>query len=194
MKTKTVYKREKFKKNMAKFKQRILILILAISMLGTVFIAGGCGYEQLTNEQHIERISQIVQERFFADDSDYPLEDFTVTILYSLAGYPDFFMVEFEPYGAFMGIVFRNEYYAFGNSVTIISGHRSELYTLGLENEKIYVYLHSKTRFEHFMRKTEDFFICARNPNLRIRTTSTQRPHRNELGSRIDDVAINWEL
>jgi len=96
---------------MKQLKKRILVLILALSMLGTVFIVGGCeGNRTFSNEEHIERISARVQERFM-DNADYPYTDFTVTILYDIWGSPTRFMVEFMPDGFFYGTIYRNNYY-----------------------------------------------------------------------------------
>jgi len=75
-----------------------LVFVMMFSLVGI----SGCA--NLSNEEHIERISARVQERFI-DSADYSYTDFTVTILYNTwAGEPQFFMVEFMPDGFFMGL------------------------------------------------------------------------------------------
>jgi len=174
-----------------KIKQQILILILTLSMLGTVFIASGCGYEHLTNEQHIERITQRVQDRFFAEGSNYPFTNFTVTILYSLAGHPDFFMVEFEPIGFFYGIIFRNEYYGLGEFVS--SNRRSAFYIAGITNERRYLYRNFANKdyiFYHPKIRVGDDFIELLVDDFLLSTNNTQRVITRGSGLRISNLRL----
>jgi len=90
-------------------KKRFLAVGLAFVMMFSLVGISGCA--NLSNEEHIERISARVQERFI-DSAEYPYTDFTVTILYNTwAGEPQFFMVEFEPGGFMYGVIHRNNYY-----------------------------------------------------------------------------------
>jgi len=92
-------------------KKRSLILSICLVLTFVFAVVPLSGCAALSNEEHIERISARVQERFI-DSADYPYTDFTVTILYSTwAGEPQFFMVEFMPYGFFYGVIHRNNYY-----------------------------------------------------------------------------------
>ncbi|MCL2234753.1 MAG: hypothetical protein FWC02_03645 [Firmicutes bacterium] len=143
---------------MKQIKKIIMVIVLAFTMLGTVFVATGCGYENLSNEEHIKRISERVEARFFGEGSEYPYTDFTVTILYSLAEEPRFFMVEFEPNGFFYGTIHRNEYYALnfyrGNcgrftsrdrgwrderTQPVILHYRSHFYVAGIAEQRKYL-------------------------------------------------------
>jgi len=92
-----------------KMLNKIVVVCMAMVMMFSLLGLGGCA--ALSNEEHIERISARVQERFI-DSADYPYTDFTVTILYSTwAGEPQFFMVEFMPDGFIYGVIHRNRYY-----------------------------------------------------------------------------------
>jgi len=87
----------------------VLVVILAVFF--TVPMMGCEANRNFTNEEHIARISERVRERFFSEGSEHLHTDFAVTILYSMAGNPMFFMVEFEPNGFFYGRIHRNRYY-----------------------------------------------------------------------------------
>jgi len=98
---------------MVKKIKKIVVLVMAFAMvLGTLAIMTACeGSIDFTNEEHIARITERVQERFI-DSEDYPYTGFTVTILYNThAEEPQFFMIEFMPDGFFYGVIHRNRYY-----------------------------------------------------------------------------------
>lgn len=107
---------------MRKAMKRMTIIVMSlIVMLGTLAIMTACeGSRTFTNAEHIERISERVQERFI-DGTDYPYTDFSVTILYNThAEEPQFFMIEFMPDGFFYGVIHRNRYYM--NTMNFVRG------------------------------------------------------------------------
>jgi|GEM_PF-1621197 len=193
---------------MAKIKQRILILILTFVMLGSVFIVSGCGYEQLTNEQHIERISARVQERFFGERADYPYTDFTVTILYNFAGEPRFFMVKFEQNGFFYGTIYRNEYYVddndnfFRGNIGMPMGQRGWLlhevmqyknhfYVANITNERKYILPShfAKHGLLHPMVRDGEYFVAVAGGGGRnISVNNIQVVSPNYRGVRISNI------
>jgi len=148
-------------------------------------VFSGCNIEELTEEQHIERISVRVQERFFAEDSRYCglYTDFKVEILYDFGEEPAFFMVEFEPSGFLYGTIHRNNYYftttdfykggqcigycpgQHGWDVGSIRHYRSHFDILGFNDERKYLavggFLVKSPRFpsEPFIKKEEGVFI-----------------------------------
>jgi len=136
-------------KNMIK---KLLVACSVIVMFFAVMPLSGCA--ALSNEEHVERISARVQERFI-DRANYPYTDFTVTILYDKFEEPVYFMVEFMPDGFFYGIIYRNDYFYMG--ATFFGGsyknsgweneetddttiyYRSHFYIAGIESERKYL-------------------------------------------------------
>jgi len=178
---------------MKRLRKTLIAVALAILLLIPLGTLSGCeANRHFTNEEHIERISERVQARFFAEGADYPFEDFTVTILYSLAGYPDFFMVEFEPYGVFYGIIFRNEYYgliSFGG----ISMRRSAFYIAGVTDERRYLYREifgGKTGDwdYHPMIRVGEHFISLWVNGFKVAAPNAQRAYAGDRGRRISDL------
>jgi len=169
----------------------------------------GCGYESLSNEEHIKRISERVEERFFGENSEYPYTDFTVTILYSLTGDPKFFMVEFKPNGFFYGSIYRNEYYVDDNE-NVYRGngwrvgeqvgqrgwmmhdeqqYRSHFYIEQILGERKYIHPSSfaKHGFLHPMIRKENNFVEI-GGDLNISTNNIQSTSPNYRGRRISDL------
>jgi len=184
-----------------KLKKRVIIIATALIMLFAVFGLIGCDSNReanmhFTNEQHIERITQRVQERFFADGSDYPYIDFTVTILYSLAGYADFFMVQFEPGGFFYGTIWRNEYYvAQENWFTtrflqfaphdILYRFRNAFENVEVTNERKYIYRFLKVNILIPVVRINDYFVSVDGQDIRVSSSSMQRASAAYRGRRI---------
>lgn len=87
---------------------KLLYMLLMIPLLIALI---GCS--EVTYEQHIERITQRVNERFFASDSNqYGFDGtFSVSLLQDIDGNTIFFMVEFNPDGFLYGWIYRNDYW-----------------------------------------------------------------------------------
>jgi len=142
---------------------KIITLCLSFVMLFAIAgftdcVFGGASYERLTNEEHIERITTRVQERFFSEDSDYPYTDFTVTILYHVAGFPGYFMVQFEPEGFLYGTIYRNEYYVYFDWNFHPKG-RNPFYEAGIIDERKYISMAAWGTLNPRIRLGE-YFVC----------------------------------
>jgi len=164
--------------------KKIITLFLCALLVFSAFSLTGCRRE-FTNEEHIERISQRVRERFFNEESEYAelYTDFTVTILYNANDEPTFFMVEFEPDGFFYGIIFRNNYYfnwanfywgsqwTLGDMSIIGTGqggwggsteqnYRSHFYVAGITSERKYLSINFKRGHLYPAVYRDEVFIC----------------------------------
>jgi len=191
------------------FIQKILAIGITAIMFFAVFGFSGCeANRQFTNEEHIERITQRVQERFFAEGSDYPYTEFTVTILYSLSGNPDFFMVEFEPDGFFYGTIHRNEYYVVGDNFfrgsTRMGGgwtdwippstrhYRSHFYVNGITDQSKYILPTGIPRqdFLYPMIRRGNYFLPLTGGGHRVHVDA--EPYRNQTHRGIRITNLRW--
>lgn len=96
------------------FKKVINLGIVCIICIMCSGVFSGCeARRNFTEEEHVERITERVQERFFSEGSEFAdiYTGFKVEILYNFWDEPEFFMVEFEPDGFLYGTIRRNEYY-----------------------------------------------------------------------------------
>ncbi len=86
----------------------LLVVITTIIVLFFVAAYGhGAMASDFTEEEHIARISQLVEKRYFNEESRYEYTDYTVYPLYDQNDKLTHFLVEFEPYG--FVYIFLNE-------------------------------------------------------------------------------------
>jgi len=159
-------------------RRKIMSVTLALVMLLAIVNIGGCG-GQLSNEEHIERITARVQERLannnmFGGSVDYNITDFEVFILYDFEENPTFWMVEFFPIGHLYGSIHRNRYYA----ARIASGSHSHFYREGILDEQRYMTF-SGTKYEvRPAVKRDGEFVCLWYGIRGLRMGSLMGRHR----------------
>ena len=148
--------------------------VVGIMLIATIPLSG-CR-RQLSNEEHIERISERVRARFF-EGSEFWMEhgavytDFRVTILYNHLEEPTFFMVEFEPDGFFYGRIYENRYYmsnedhvrgSWWERPSGVQGpFRSAFYRAGITDERMYLTISSNFKILRLIPavRREDIFV-----------------------------------
>jgi len=119
---------------MKKVVRQIAVLGLVVVMLVMAIPLSGCGRQVFTEEEHIERITERLQARYFGEDGTptdraifgiqgeenviqyVTLERFEVSIIYAFDGKPEYFMIQYFPVeiGYSFGIIFNNEYRSLG--------------------------------------------------------------------------------
>jgi len=134
-----------------------LLMLVGIMLIATIPLSG-CR-RQLSNEEHIERISERVRARFF-EGSGYGFEGFSVDILYSLAEEPRFFMIEFEPIGFLYGTIHWNNYYF--NMMDFHRQGRSCFYENAILDERKYLerWFKPPRTLKPLVRREIGGFVC----------------------------------
>ncbi|MCL2556475.1 MAG: hypothetical protein FWE03_05645 [Firmicutes bacterium] len=156
-------------------KRKIIILGMALVMLFSFVMFGGCeANRNFSEDEHIERISERVRERFFYEGAEHPNTGFSVAMLYSDVGNPDFFMVEFEIDGyvskVIIGRIFRKRYYV-----------GSTLYAESLSHDNIYFWIWEPKGFYRVLIRTEAGFMSGGSIIIPITNipVPARRPSRN---------------
>ncbi len=143
-------------------RKKLTGIAVAVIMLFGVF--GLCGCEKsYTEDEHIGRIKEKIDERFFSDNtkySDFYVLSYTVELLYDYEEQPVYFLVEFEPTGFIYGFIYKNKYCYTDTSLAIGSYYngtwmvgsyynnrtdqyenKSHFYVAGIADEKKYMYM-----------------------------------------------------
>lgn len=94
------------------FKKFAKIIAMGVLIIMVIGLFTACG-QTFTETEHIQRITERVESRFFSADSEYAelYTDFSVELLYNAMDEPAYFMVEFEPSGFLYGIIDKGDYY-----------------------------------------------------------------------------------
>lgn len=85
-----------------KWKTKIVPILLAVTLAFPITLFAGCANEKISDytvEEHIEKVSEKVEARYFADDGKYEYTDYEVHPLYDENEDVAYLLVEFEPYG-----------------------------------------------------------------------------------------------
>jgi hypothetical protein len=93
-------------------KRIVKFLVFGVLIIMSLGLFAGCG-QTFTDAEHLQRITERVQNRFFAEGSEYAdlYTDFSVELLYNAKDEPAYFMVEFEPDGFLYGVIDKGDYY-----------------------------------------------------------------------------------
>ena len=85
-----------------KWKTKIVPILLAVTLAFPITLFAGCANEKISDytvEEHIEKVSEKVEARYFADDGKYEYTDYEVYPLYDENDILKYFVVDFEPCG-----------------------------------------------------------------------------------------------
>jgi len=142
------------------------ICCLLLMVLVFPFATGCEGFgKKYTEEEHVKRISERINSRFFNEDAEYKnvYISYTVQMLYNYKDEPIYFLVEFEPDGYVYGFIHNNNYYTrrfctgtewpksykypihgpyeywYNESLNSQTQYKSHVYISGITDEKIYM-------------------------------------------------------
>ena len=101
------------------------IIVFGVALIMCLGLFSACGGKELTEEEHVQRISERVEKRFLENGLEYSglYTSFKVEILYDYRDEPVYFLVEFEPDGFIYGRIYKNNYYY--PNFTFYKGSRS---------------------------------------------------------------------
>ena len=93
------------------FIKNIVSVLLAVTLAFPITLFAGCGLKSsdYTEKEHLKRVSERVEKRYFADDGKYEYTDYEVYPLYDENDQLTHFLVEFEPYGYLYVILYEED-------------------------------------------------------------------------------------
>jgi len=165
---------------MKKVVRQIAALGLVVVLLLSTFGMLGCGRQVFTEEEHIERITERLQARYFYEDGtpitvrirdEYgnpryaQIERFEVQILNALDGARNFFVVQRFPieFGFYPGIILNNEYRIFTGGYGGTGLNPFEKHGVSTDN-RYYIFLYLATpNINGFAKRNEDGVLVSIN-------------------------------
>ena len=116
--------------------KKVISIILIGVLLMTMGLFSACNPKEYTEEEHIQKITELAKDMFFFEDGkakNYIWENsasgigappfemqeitgFEVSIVSGFDGAREYFLIEFEPFGHTYGLIYKNGYYLFASA------------------------------------------------------------------------------